>query len=49
MTTVSSNSFSSFTISLKGLTYNAGDNYDFVKGSAAGSRLVIGLFFKKRN
>ena len=49
MTTVSSNSFSSFTISLKGLTYNAGDTYDFVKGSAAGSRLVIGLFFKKRN
>jgi len=49
MTTVSSNSFSSFTISLKGLTYNAGDNYDYVKGAAAGSRLVVGLFFKKRN
>lgn len=49
MTTISSNSFNSFTISLKGLTYNAGDNYDFVKGAAAGSRLVIGLFFKKRN
>lgn len=49
MTTVSSNSFNSFTISLKGLTYNAGDNYDYVKGAGAGSRLVIGLFFKKRN
>ena len=49
MTTVSSNSFNSFTISLKGLTYNAGDNYDFIKGAAAGSRLVLGLFFKKRN
>ena len=49
MTTVSSNSFNSFTISLKGLTYNAGDNYDFIKGAADGSRLILGLFFKKRN
>ena len=49
LTTVTSGSYYKFTISLLGLTYNAGDKYNFVKGSEAGSRLVIGLFFKKRN
>lgn len=49
LTTVTSGSYYKFTISLLGLTYNSGDKYNFVKGSEAGSRLVIGLFFKKRN
>ena len=49
LTTVTSGSYYKFTMSLLGLTYNAGDKYNFVKGGAAGSRLVIGLFFKKRN
>ena len=49
LTTVTSGSYYKFTISLLGLTYNSGDKYNFVKGSEAGSRVVIGLFFKKRN
>lgn len=49
LTTVTSGKYFKFTMSLIGLTYNAGDKYNFVKGGAAGSRLVIGLFFKKRN
>lgn len=49
LTTVTSGSYRKLTLSLLGLTYNAGDNYDFVKGAQAGSRIVIGLFFKRRN
>ena len=49
LTTVNSGSYKTFTLSLLGLTYVAGDNYDFVQGAQAGSRIVIGLFFKRRN
>jgi hypothetical protein len=49
LTTVNSGSYNKLTLSLLGLTYNAGDNYDFVQGAQAGSRIVIGLFFKRRN
>jgi len=49
LTTVNSGTYNKLTLSLLGLTYNAGDNYDFVQGAQAGSRIVIGLFFKRRN
>lgn len=48
-TTVTSGKYSTFTISLLGLTFNLGaDNYDFLKANSNAGRLVIGLFFKKR-